>query len=346
MAVVESAVAPVGDAAPRRESRGLRSWYRTPEGQLQQDLPPRELAAARSSGAGQLWVDLDISDQHQVACLENVFGFHPLAVEDTLNPNSRVKIEEYDGVLFLIVRAVLYKDDTDDPYDIETFNICFFLGKNFLVTTHARRVQMIEEQVGRVQRSPDLLQRGPERLLHTMVDAAVDAYFPVMDKVDELLDGLEVRVVERFDETALADIFALKRLVLSLRRHLAPQREVLNIVTNRPSPLLSGDVQLYFRDIYDHLLRINDAIDTYRDLLSSTLDSYLSQVSIRLGRITTGLSVVATLSVPFVVISGMWGMNFDTIPLSKSANGFWVMLGIQLGLGALGVAVLRWRRWL
>ena len=345
MAESESAVAPAADAAPRPPARGLRSWYRTVEGVVTTNLAPRELGAARDSGVGQLWVDLDITDLHQVACLENVFGFHPLAVEDTLNPNSRVKIEDYQGVLFLIVRAVLYREDTDDPYDIETFNLCFFLGKNFLVTTHAGRVQLVEEQVGRMQRSPDLLARGTDRLLHSIVDAAVDAYFPVMDKVDELLDELEVRVIEKFDERAMSDIFALKRLILSLRRHLGPQREVLNIMTNRPNSLLTPDVQLYFRDIYDHLLRINDAIDTYRDLLSSTLDSYLSQVSIRLGRITTGLSVVATLSVPFVVISGMWGMNFDNIPLAKSSHGFWWMLGVQLGLGALGVFVLRARRW-
>ncbi|MBI2797190.1 MAG: magnesium/cobalt transporter CorA [Gemmatimonadetes bacterium] len=345
MAVSEPAVAPAADATPRQHARGLRSWHRTAEGVLATDLSPRELVAARDSGTGQLWVDLDVTDLHQVACLENVFGFHPLAVEDTLSPNSRVKIEDYNNVVFLIVRAVLYRHDTDDPYDIETFNICFFLGKNFLVTTHAGRVQLIEEQVGRVQRSPDLLARGTDRLLHAIVDAAVDAYFPVMDKVDELLDELEVRVIEKFDERAMSDIFALKRLILSLRRHLGPQREVLNIMTNRPNSLLTPDVQVYFRDIYDHLLRINDAIDTYRDLLSSTLDSYLSQVSIRLGRITTGLSVVATLSVPFVVISGMWGMNFTQIPLANEPHGFWWMLAIQLGLGGLGVFLLRVRKW-
>ena len=345
MAVSEPAVAPAADATPRQHARGLRSWHRTAEGVLATDLSPRELVAARDSGTGQLWVDLDVTDLHQVACLENVFGFHPLAVEDTLSPNSRVKIEDYNNVVFLIVRAVLYRHDTDDPYDIETFNICFFLGKNFLVTTHAGRVQLIEEQVGRVQRSPDLLARGTDRLLHAIVDAAVDAYFPVMDKVDELLDELEVRVIEKFDERAMSDIFALKRLILSLRRHLGPQREVLNIMTNRPNSLLTPDVQVYFRDIYDHLLRINDAIDTYRDLLSSTLDSYLSQVSIRLGRITTGLSVVATLSVPFVVISGMWGMNFTQIPLANEPHCFWWMLAIQLGLGGLGVFLLRVRKW-
>ncbi len=109
---------------------------------------------------------------------------------------------------------------------------------------------------------------------------------------------------------ALHDIFALKRTVLSLRRYLAPQREIFNVLTNRPSPLLPPESQLYFRDVYDHVLRINDSLDTFRELLSSTLDSYLTQVSNRLGSITKGLSVIATLSVPFVVISGMWGMNF------------------------------------
>ncbi len=333
------------DAAARPMARGLRSFLLGPDGQLQTDLTPRELVAARTSDSP-LWADLDVTDQHQVACLENVFGFHPLSVEDALNPQSRVKLEEFPDYLFLIVRGVTYRHDTDDPYDIETYNICFFLGRGFLVTTHAGPAAPIEEMVGRVTRNPDVLGRGADRTLHAMMDMAVDAYFPVMDKVDELLDGLEDRVVSNFDEQALGDILALKRLVLSLRRHLAPQREVLAVLTNRPCALLTPDMQVYFRDVYDHVLRINDNIDTYRDLLSSTLDSYLSQVSIRLGRITTGLAVVATLSVPFVVISGMWGMNFEQIPLSHAPHGFWYMLALQLGLGAALVGLLKWRRWL
>ena len=333
------------DTAARPAARGLRSWMLKPDGPLATDLTPRELAAARTSGAP-LWVDLDVNDRHQVACLENIFGFHPLSVEDALNPQSRVKLEEFPDYLFVIVRGVTYAEETEDPYDIETYNICFFLGRGFLVTTHAGKAAPIEEMVSRVTRNPDVLGRGADRTLHAMMDMAVDAYFPVMDRVDELLDGLEDRVVAKFDEQALADILALKRLVLSLRRHLAPQREVLSVLTNRPNALLTPEMQVYFRDVYDHVLRINDNLDTYRDLLSSTLDSYLSQVSIRLGRITTGLSVVATLSVPFVVISGMWGMNFEQIPLSHTAHGFWYMLALQLGLGAALVALLKWRRWL
>src|SRR5205085_10544580 len=139
-------------------------------------------------------------------------------------------------------------------------------------------------------------------------------FFPIMDQIDTFVDGLEERVFANFDQNSLRDIFSVKRLVLSLRRHLAPQREVFNVLTNRPSTLLTQETQLYFRDVYDHVLRINDSLETYRDLLSSTLASYLTQVSNRLGSITKALSVVATISLPFVVVSGMWGMNFEGIP--------------------------------
>jgi len=267
-----------------------------------------------------------------------------LTIEDTLNPNSRVKIEAYDGYLFIVLRAVRFCDTTTDPYDLETENLYIFLGANYVVTVHAGFSQTIETVADLIRRSPDLFDRGPARLAHSVCDTAIDAFFPILDRVDEFVDGLESRVFERFDESALRDIFALKRMVLSLRRYLAPQREVFNVLTNRPTPLLPAESQLYFRDVYDHVLRINDSLDTFRELLSSTLDSYLTQVSNRLGSITKGLSVIATLSVPFVVISGMWGMNFVEIPLSHYPHGFWVMLVLQLVLGGGLVAVLLWKK--
>jgi magnesium transporter len=198
----------------------------------------------------------------------------------------------------------------------------------------------------RLDRSPDLLARGAERVMHAVMDSAVDAYFPILDQLDVFVDGLEERVFASFDESALRDIFSVKRLVLTLRRHLVPQREVFNVLTNRPSPFLTAEGQVYYRDVYDHVLRITDSLDNYRELLSSTLDSYLSQVSNRLNQATKGLTIAATLSVPFVMVSGMWGMNFDHIPLSRHPHGFAIMMAIQcvLGLGLIGV--LRWRKWL
>lgn len=320
------------------------SVFRDANGRLSFDIPPREIRDALANSETKLWVDIDSTSRHQHAILEKLLRFHPLTIEDTLNPNSRVKIEAYDGYLFIVLRAVRFCDTTADPYDLDTENLYIYLGANYVVTVHAGPSQTIETVTDLIRRSPDLFERGPARLAHTICDTAVDAFFPILDRVDEFVDGLESRVFERFDESALRDIFALKRTVLSLRRYLAPQREIFNVLTNRPTPLLPAESQLYFRDVYDHVLRINDSLDTFRELLSSTLDSYLTQVSNRLGSITKGLSVIATLSVPFVVISGMWGMNFVEIPLSHYPHGFWVMLVLQLVLGVALVALLRWKK--
>ena len=293
--------------------------------------------------SGHIWVDIDICEPNEVELLKAIKGLHPLAVEDALAVNSRPKFEEFPGYLFMIIIGVRFHENTPDPYDLETFDLCFFLGPTFLVTVHGGPSAAIDAVARRIEKNPDLLSRGVDRLSHAIMDGAVDAYFPLLDKIDEFIDTLEQRVVVEFDQSALSEIFAVKRLVLSIRRHVGPEREVFNILTNRPSQLLSPDSQVYFRDIYDHVLRINDSIETYRDLLSSVLDSYLTQVSIRLGRVTKGLSVIATLSIPFVVVSGMWGMNFQHIPLSDYPHAFWLMLGLQLAIGVILLVILRLR---
>lgn len=320
-----------------------RTIYRSPKGADIIDCHPREVAQLLAEG-GPLWVDIDSTVRSQHALLEKVFKFHPLAIEDTLNPNSRVKLEEYNGYLFIILRGVGLAESTDDPYDLETTELYCFLGPNYLVTVHAGPMASIDRVTEAIRRSPELLGRGVERALHAVLDDTIDGFFPILQQIDEFIDGLEERVFASFDESALRDIFTVKRLVLSLRRYLQPSREVMNVLTNRPSALLTTDVQLYFRDIYDHVLRINDSLDTYRELLSSTMDSYLSQVSNRLASTTKALSVVATMSLPFVVVSGMWGMNFRNIPLSDWPNGFWVLLIVQLGLGIALLYYIRRRR--
>lgn len=335
--------APSPTPAAPSEARLPRSYYVDESGELTRDLPPGELLSAVECGKGELWVEVDVTSRTQVAVLEKVFKFHPLSIEDVLNPNSRVKIEEYQGYLFMIIRGVRFDESTKDPYDLETFNLCLFIGPHYVVTAHAGQPAAVAAVASRLERSTDLMGRGVERLAHAVMDATVDAYFPILDRLDEFIDELEDRVFTQFDQTAVHDIFAVKRLILGLRRHLTPQREVFNVLTNRPTALLTPEVQLYFRDIYDHQLRITESLETYRDLLSSTLDSYLTQVSNRLGSVTKGLSVVATLSIPFVVVSGMWGMNFDRIPLAHDAAGFWIMLFVQLAIGGILIGILRWR---
>ncbi len=320
------------------------SLWRGPDANETVVCHPRDIAGLLAQKSGALWVHIDSRNRGQHAMLEHLFRFHPLAIEDTLNPVTRVKIEEYDGYLFVVVRAVSFCETTDDPYDLETNALCAFLSGNSLVTVSAGPIPAVATVAERLERNPELISRGLDRLLHALLDEVVDAYFPILSRVDEFVDGLEERVFVDFDESALRDIFQVKRLVLTLRRHLAPQREVLAVLTTRPTPLLTPAAQLYYRDIYDHVLRINDSLDSYRDLLGSTMDSYLTQVSNRLGATTKALSVLATMSLPFVVVSGMWGMNFSRIPLSENVGGFWIMLVLQLAMGGLLLLFLRRRR--
>lgn len=343
-------------AAPRlRKSRAQkailgesrpRSWYRDAAGVQRRDIDPREFIGIIASGTGVLWVDINVGSPHQHALLEHVFRFHPLSVEDSLSVDGRVKFEEFPSYVLVVVRGVRFMVETEERYDIETFNLGCFLGRNFVVTAHGLHAPGVEATAERVARSDDQLGHGASRLLHQILDATVDAYFPIVDQLDEFVDGLEERVFVKFDQDALRDIFSMKRLVLQLKRHLAPMREVFNVMQSRPCAVISTDSQLYYRDVYDHVIRLNESLDTYRDLLSSALDSYLTQVSNRLGLVTKGLTIVATLSVPFVVVSGMWGMNLSDIPLAAYQHGFWVMLVVQLGLGVGLIWTLKRRGWL
>ena len=323
------------------QSTPPRSFFVDENGTTAYDLSLEDVNRITLEQRGHLWVDIDNCEPAQVEFLKGIHGLHPLAVEDALAYQTRPKVEEYDQCLFIIIVGVRFHEGTPDPYDLQTYDVCFFLSQHIVVTVHAGPSPAIEEVAVRYKKNPDLMARGSDRLAHAVMDAAIDEYFPLLDKIDDFVDTLEQRVIIEGDQGAMKDIFAVKRLVLSLRKHLSPEREVFNILTNRPSTLLSPESQVYFRDIYDHVLRITDSIDTYRDLLSTVLDSYLTQVSNRLGRVSKGLAVVATISVPFVVVSGMWGMNFTHIPFATYPHAFWLMLVLQVVLGVLLVFGLR-----
>jgi magnesium transporter len=322
----------------------MQSALRRPTGQVERDLSVDAIRAAFEHPDGAtLWVDLDVSDDAQAALLTDVFHFHPLAVEDARNAKSRVKAEEYPDFLVVVARVVSFCETTPDPYDLETANLTLFLTEHAVITAHLETLPSVQSLIERLRANPDLLERGPARIAHQVLDTAVDAYFPVLDQLDEFVDDMEQRVFGRFDEALLQEIFKVKRLVISLRRYLAPQREVLSQITMRPSRFLPPDAQLYFRDVYDHMLRITDALDSYRDLLSSTLDSYLTQVSNRLGAVSKGLAVVGALSIPFVVVAGVYGMNFEHIPLSRHPYGFEIMVAIQIVLAVVLLVGMRRR---
>jgi magnesium transporter len=319
----------------------MTAMMRQADGSLSDIADLDALREALSREDTVVWVDLDTSDPAQVTVLRDVFHFHPLAVEDSMNPNSRVKIDEYPTFLVVVARVVAFLESTPDPYDLETTNLTLFVTRNAVVTAHHECAPGVDALIATLKSHPDLLGRGPGRVAHFILDSAVDAYFPILDKLDEFIDELEERVFGKFDVGLLQQIFQVKRLVISLRCYLAPQRGVLSVLTMRPSTFISADAQLYFRDVYDHMLRITDSLDSYRDLLSSTLDAYLSQVSNRMQVVSKSLALVGALSVPFVVIAGAYGMNFDHIPLSHHPWGFEIVVGIQALISIFFLIVLK-----
>ena len=181
---------------PAPHERGIPfSVYLRPDGQTDWHLMPAALRdVVQGAEHGQLWVDIDANDRAQHALLEKVFGFHQLAVEDTLSPRTRVKLEEYGTYLFLVMHSVCLDHRTDDPYDIETQNLYLFLGQNFLVTVHAAPADAVVEMQERMQRSPDVLQRGVEMVAHGVIDHTVDEFLPLVDHVDDMVDKLEERL--------------------------------------------------------------------------------------------------------------------------------------------------------
>jgi len=333
-------------AAPAASKHWPVSLYRRPDGVLEQEISPARIREIVEQGEGELWVDIDSSDVHQHALLEKVFGFHPLAVEDTLSPGSRVKLEEYDRYLFVVVSGIRFDRATRDPFDLETFNTYFFLGKNFLVTVHAIDSPSCSSTRDRLMRNPDLLGRGAEMTMHSIIDQAVDAYFPVVEALNELVDGLEEKLFEAFDERLIHEIFKAKRSAFAFRRHIGPLREVLNVLTNRPSVYIRAETQLYYRDVYDHTIRIMESVDTTRDLMAGVLETYLSQTNNRMNKVMKQLSIVATLALPLIVVGGIYGMNFSRMPLTHHPLGFYVALGSMGAISAVMVWWLHRNRWL
>jgi magnesium transporter len=320
--------------------------YRRPDGTVEHDVSPVRLREIVQSGEGELWVDIDSMNMHQHALLEKVFEFHPLSIEDTLSPGTRVKLEEYERYVFVVMSVVRFDSGTPDPFDLATTNMYFFLGKNFLVTVHAMPAPSCGTVRERLMRNPDLLQRGAEMTMHNIIDQAVDAYFPLVEQLNTLVDGLEERLFEHFDESLIHEIFKAKRAAFGMRRHIGPLREVLNILTNRPTPFIRSETQLYYRDVYDHTIRIVESMDTVRDLLAGVLETYLSQTSNRMNKVMKQLSIVATIALPLVVVGGVFGMNFSQMPWTHHPYGFYLALGTMAGVSVLILWWLKKQRWL
>ncbi|MGE3513350.1 MAG: magnesium/cobalt transporter CorA [Vicinamibacterales bacterium] len=291
-----------------------------------------------------VWVDLASPSIPESLVLSDTFAFHPLSVEDAMSVLQYPKIEPYDGYLYVVLHGI---DFRQAEHGFATHDVDFFLGRNFLVTVHDGNSRSIAALRDHCPRNPSLMGEGPVALFHRIVDAMVDHYRPEVEKLDLALDALEDQVFASGEQGLVREILDEKRDVASLRRVVIPQRDVVGRIARREFVDISSEMALRFRDVYDHLVRLNDEAYIFQDRITGILDAHLSSISNRLNRVMKILTVLTTVFMPLTLLSGLWGMN---VPLPQFPGGdaaqFWWVIGIMAALVAAMLTLFRRLRWI
>jgi magnesium transporter len=287
-----------------------------------------------------VWVDLAGPTADQVENVARLLGLHPLIVEDVLEGNQRAKIETTDG----LVHIVLFALDRDAPHVANEIDLV--LSRGYLLTVHdvgwdARASNHLRDGV------EPILSQGPDHLLWAIGDDIVDGYFPYADRLGDDIDDVQDAVIRSADPQTLERLFALKRELIVVRRAASPTREVFNQLTNREMSLVDPEEIVYFRDIYDHIIRLTDELDNYRELASSTLDVYLTQVNNTLSVIMKRLTGVTVILAGIGAVAGIFGMSEAGAALAGAEHGgFWAITAVTVGVAVGAAVILRRAGWI
>lgn len=315
-----------------------------------------------------LWVDMNNpTEQEEETILIHFYLFHHLAVEDCqrerLEPEEGdhyPKVEDYRDYLFVIfnpvdlpVESAEYvwegeEDEEDKLISIRfpTRQINTFLGKSFLVTHHYEPSAAIAYAQQLCLRSPHMLERGPDYLFHIIIDQIVDNYTPLMDYYDDLINSMEISIFQNPHSTILSRILSMKKGIQQLRKITTYQREILNRLARGEFSLIATEEMFYYRNVYDHLVRIVDLTETYRDLINGLMEAYLSVTSNKLNEIMKVLTILSTIIMPLTLITGIYGMNFDFMPELRWKYGYAVVWGAFAAISGGMVFFFRRRGWI
>lgn len=286
-----------------------------------------------------LWIDLQDPDRDLLIGIGKALELHPLVTEDILERNQRAKIEQTDDVLHIVMFALRYTGE------VVAHEIDIVLGKRFLLTAHDTAVS--PRNAPFMRRNPGAhLAEGVDYVLWSLADWLVDDYFPVFDKLGDEIDDLEADVMNRPSSWLVERLFAVRRDLLKIRHTVGPQREIFNQLTNRDLALISAERYIYFRDVYDHLIRLTDELDSYRELVGTALDMYLSQVNNNLSEVMKRLTAVTAVLAGAGAVAGIFGMSEAGLALSFEDMRFWVVTGFIVLLTAVGFLYFRRIGWI
>ena len=289
-----------------------------------------------------IWLDVVDPTPEEIARIGEEFHFHPLALEDVARGGQRPKVDQYDGYQFIVFYGLTSRDEV-----VTTHEVDIFLAKHCLVTFHKSDLPVITELADRWRtNAAKLATHGVGFVLHSVLDSLVDGYFPVLDDIAERADTLEESIILAGQPTLQAEILRLRRDLLMIRRVAGPERDVMNVLIRRDPPLFDRKEILYFQDVYDHLLRVTDTVDIYRDMLSSVLDANLSMVSYSLNQVVRRLTASSIILMSITLIAGIYGMNFTFMPELDWRFGYPFALGLMAIVGVVELHLFKRIGWL
>jgi len=317
--------------------------YYKGNGEVIDNLSPEEIKNVVQSEKDILWLDILNPEKNELDMIEAAFDLHPLTIEDCINTITRPKIDQFEKYIFIVMHGAALSARSQKVKTIE-LNVC--LGKNYIITIHQEPMRGITSAIARMQKNPAVMAKGADTLLHIVVDSLVDNYLPVLDVMDYRISNIETQIMKNPNQNILNNIFTLKKEVLNLRRFIAPQRDTVNFLSKEDYPFIQPKTRVYFRDVYDNMIFINDTIDTYRDVLNSALDVYISTVSNKTNEIMKVLTMIATVVMPLTLIAGIYGMNFKHMPILEWEYGFVSIFVIMFILGLSMVMYFKRKEWL
>ncbi len=287
------------------------------------------------------WVDVQgIGDEATIRRIGEIFALHPLALEDAINVPQRPKAEAYEHFQLFITRMTRCKSGAD--VDVEQVSI--FLGANFVLTVQERYGDIFDPVRTRIRSGLGPIRRsGPDYLAYAIIDTVIDGYYPVVETIGDYLEDLEEETLERAQPVHLRRMYAAKRQLLDLRRAIWPQREAINAMIRTEHPLVSDSVRLYLRDCYDHAVQVIDVTESYRELVGTLMDLYLSMMGQRTNEVMKVLTIMATIFIPLTFVAGVYGMNFAHMPELAVPWAYPAVLAL-MALTAGAMVVYFWRK--
>ena len=333
----------------------LTAFIKHGNGRVVRDTSALSLTAALRDPECTFWLDMQKPTDEEIGLLDDVFGFHPLAIEDTMNYMQRPKVESYDHVGDAIAKGYFYMvvhgpDLESFREKVRTKELDLFLSDRYLVTVHDEPMRSVEAVRQRAEADPvRVLDRGTDVLLYSILDHMVDHYEPILDHLQEELDELEEQALGSPGPDLLGRLSSQKRDLFNLRRIVAPQREVIAQLTRGDVPFIREGTRIYLRDVQDHLIRIVEMVELYRDLALGARDIYLSSLSNRLNQVMKALTIITVTALPATIITSFYGQNFD-VPefnwLLQHRIGFWGSMGLIVGLIVVLLDMFHRRKWL